>query len=263
MTQQSQAYHPGAQTVARAIAVLKCFTDAQPQLSLAEVALATRLNKATAYRMLAALEKEGLVARQGEAYQLGPEAIVLGGRALRATTLYGASQAELVALAAASGESASLEALVGHEVVILNEVASARLLGAMPSIGTRWAAHATSTGKAILAQLPAAELELLLARPLAAFTPHTLALPALREQLAQVRARGYATVRDELEVGYAAVAASIHDHQGRPVAAVCLGGPSVRLIDARLAELAGPVAQAAARISERLGYREAEPRTKN
>src|SRR5919206_3135749 len=101
MSTASMSHHPGAQTIARAVGILKCFTDAQPQLSLAEIAQATRLNKATAHRMLAALEKEGLIARpgDGEAYRLGSEAIALGGRALRATTLHGASHHELGTLA--------------------------------------------------------------------------------------------------------------------------------------------------------------------
>jgi IclR family acetate operon transcriptional repressor len=263
MTKQATSHHPGAQTIARAIAILKCFTDAQPQLSLAEIVQATKLNKATAYRMLAALEKEELIARHGdgEAYRLGPEAIALGGRALRATTLHGASHHELEALAQLSGETATVETLIGDEMVILNEAISPRLLGAMPSIGTRWAVHATSTGKAMLAHLPAAELERVLERPLARFSPHTLtSAAALRLQLAHVRRQGYATVCDELEIGYAAVAAPIFDHQGRVVAAICVGGPSVRLSPARLAELAIPVEQAAARSSARLGFRETEMR---
>ncbi|MDW8328257.1 MAG: helix-turn-helix domain-containing protein, partial [Anaerolineales bacterium] len=83
--------YPGAQAVSRAIAVLKAFTDTHPRLSLAEITRATRLNKATAYRLVAALEREGLIAREenGEAYRLGPEAIALGARALRASNLRG------------------------------------------------------------------------------------------------------------------------------------------------------------------------------
>ena len=262
MMKPIMSHHPGAQTIARAIAILKCFTDTQPQLSLADVVQATRLNKATAYRMLAALEKEGLIARQSDSdsYRLGPEAIAIGGRAQRATTLHGASQNELETLAHATGETATIETLVGDEMFILNEVMSPRLIGAMPSIGTRWAAHATSTGKAALAHLPVAELEPLLQRALIRFTPHTLTPAALRRQLVQVRGQGHATVCDELEIGYAAVAAPVFNHQGRVVAAICVGGPTARLSAARLAELATPVKQAATRISERLGFREMRAR---
>jgi IclR family acetate operon transcriptional repressor len=251
------SHHPGTQTIARAIAILKCFTDSQPQLSLADVVHATRLNKATAYRMLAALEKEGLIARHsdGESYRLGSEAIALGARALRATTLHSASHNELEALAQATGETATVETLIGHEMFILNEVMSPRLLGATPSIGTRWELHATSTGKVMLAHLPAAELERLLQRTLTRFTPHTLTAATLKRQLTQVRQQGHATVCDELEIGYAAVAAPIFNHQERVVAAISVGGPTTRLTPARLAELAIPVKQAAARISGRLGFR--------
>lgn len=259
MTKQATPHHPGTQTIARAIAILKCFTDAQPQLSLAEVVQATRLNKATAYRMLAALEKEGLIARpgDGETYRLGSEAIALGGRALRATTLHAASHPELETLAQVTGETATVEALIGDAICILDEVISPRLLGAMPSIGTRWAVHATSTGKAVLAHLPAAELERLLERPLDRFTPHTItSVAGLKHQIAQVRRQGYATVCDELEIGYAAVAAPIFDHQGRAIAAICVGGPAVRLSPERMSELSIPVKQAAARSSARLGFRE-------
>src|SRR5215216_1881032 len=107
MMNPPMSHHPGAQTIARAVAILKCFTDTQPQLSLAEIVQATRLNKATAYRMLAALEKEGLIARpgDGDAYRLGSEAIALGGRALRATPLHSASHPELEALAQVTGET--------------------------------------------------------------------------------------------------------------------------------------------------------------
>jgi len=258
MTKLTMSHHPGAQTIARAITILKCFTDSQPQLSLADVVQATRLNKATAYRMLTALEKEGLIARQsdGETYRLGPEAIAIGGRALRATTVHSASHNELQALAQGTGETATVEALIGDEMFILNEVMSPRLLGAMPSIGTRWAAHATSTGKAMLAYLPAAELEPLLQRTLIRFTPHTLTALDLQRQLAQVRQQGYATVYDELEIGYAAVAAPIFNHQRRAIAAICVGGPTARLTLTRLAEIALLVKSAAGRISGRLGFRE-------
>src|SRR3970282_1195809 len=150
------AHYPGAQAVARAIAVLKAFTDSNPQLTLAEITRATRLNRATAYRLLAALEKEGWVARnkESEACRLGPEAITLGARALRANDLRSVSRAELEALAQAAGETATLEVLADGEVLILDEVHGHHLVGSTPSIGTRWPAHATSTGKVLLAHLP-------------------------------------------------------------------------------------------------------------
>ncbi|MBL8057564.1 MAG: IclR family transcriptional regulator [Anaerolineales bacterium] len=257
MGQRTTPY-PGAQAVGRAVSVLKSFTDARPRLTLAEISRATRLNRATAYRLVAALEKEGLIMRAAgeEAYQLGPEAIVLGGRALRANDLRPASRPELEALAHATHETATLEVLAERDVLIVDEVVSPHLVAGAPSLGTRWPAHATSTGKALLAFLPLAESEAFLRRPLPGFTARTLTAPAaLRAALAEIRARGWATVCDELEVGYAAAAAVILNHEGRPAAALCVGGPTQRLGPERLAEI-GPLVQAAARrVSDRIGYR--------
>ena len=233
MVQRSAPY-PGAQAVGRAVAILKAFSDAQPRLTLAEISRTTRLNRATAYRLVSALEQEGLIARAAgdEAYQLGPEAIALGGRALRANALRPASRLELEALAQATHETATLEILVDRDILILDEVVSPHLVAGAPSLGTRWPAHATSTGKALLAFAPEAELSAFLRRSLAAFTPHTLSAPdALRAALAEVRRRGWATVG--------------------------AGGPSLRLSPERLAETAPRGAEAARRVSDRLGYRPA------
>ena len=54
--------YPGAQTVSRAVALLKAFTDAQPEWSTSDLARAAGLNKTTTYRLLKALESEGMLA---------------------------------------------------------------------------------------------------------------------------------------------------------------------------------------------------------
>src|SRR6185503_19675793 len=93
--------YPGTQAVLRAVALLKAFTDSQPELGLTALARTAELNKTTAFRMLTALESAGLVVKDHEtdSYRLGPEAIALGGRALRSNPLYLASRPELEALA--------------------------------------------------------------------------------------------------------------------------------------------------------------------
>lgn len=253
------APYPGAQAVSRAVAVLKAFTDARPRLTLAEITRATRLNRATAHRLLSALEKEGLVARDAEAYRLGPEVIALGGRALRSNDLRVAGRAELAALAQATRETATLEIIVKRDMLIVDEVISPNLVGGTPFVGTRWPAHATSTGKAVLAHLPAGDLGAFLRRPLPRFTEHTITSgDKLRRELARIRTLGYATVRDELEIGYAAVAAPVFSHEGRAVAALCVGGPAARLTPERLAEIAPLVQQAAERTSQRLGFSQSD-----
>jgi len=118
----AQAPYSGTQAVRRAIALLKAFSDGAPERGLADLAAAARLHKTTAFRLLSALASEGLVVRVpgSQTYRLGPEAIALGGRALRANDLRSVARPALAALAARSGETATLETLVEGDVLIVD-----------------------------------------------------------------------------------------------------------------------------------------------
>jgi IclR family transcriptional regulator, acetate operon repressor len=256
-TRRGRAY-PGTQAVQRAMALLKAFSTERPVLRLPDLAEQVGLNKTTAYRLLTALETEGLVERLTGArgYRLGPELLALGSRALGACGLRAASRAELQALAFSTRETATLEVLVGRDVLILDEAIGDYVVGSMPSLGTRWPAHTTSTGKVLLASLPPAALDDLLATPLAAPTPRSLADPAaLRRELARVRERGWALASEELEVGFVALGAPVRGAGGEVLAAVSVGGPKSRLNPERVRELMGVLPTVAGRISAQLGYR--------
>lgn len=249
--------YPGTQAIRRAIRLLKAFTDEKPEWGLTELARSAGLHKTTAYRLLCALESEGLVMRSASAdtYRLGPEVIVLGGRALRANDLRVISRAELETLARQTRETATLEILAEGKILILDEASGGYLVGAAPAVGTRWPAHATSTGKLLLAHLPPVQRDAALSFPLAPLAPRTLVTPqALQAELDRIREQGYATAVEELEVGYVALSAPIYNHNGQAVAAVSIGGPLVRLTPERRLDIIALLRAAAGRISERLGF---------
>jgi DNA-binding IclR family transcriptional regulator len=261
--------YPGTQAVVRALRLLKVLGAGgaeRAERGLAELSREQGLNKTTAYRLLTALESEGLVERSssGEAWRLGPELIVLGGRASGALDLRGAARPELEALARETRETASLEVLVGRDTLIADEVQGGYVVGTAPAAGTRWPAHATSTGKAILAFADPASLEAFVAGPLPRHTPRTLASAgALRRELRKVRERGWAATTEELEAGYVAVGAPVRDAAGRVVAAISVGGPRSRLNATTVNRIARRLVAAAAAISIRLGHRPpASPRKK-
>ncbi|MBI3244010.1 MAG: IclR family transcriptional regulator [Chloroflexi bacterium] len=255
---KSPETYPGAQTVQRAVSLLKTFTDSQSELGLADLARAVSLNKTTTHRLLAALEREGLISRNpaNEAYRLGPELIVLGWRALRANDLRTASHSELQLLAQETGETVTLEVLADSDTLILDEVISRHMIGGTPSIGTRWPAHATSTGKVMLAFLLDAEREAHLQSRLTKMTENTISSrEALKRELAQVREQGYAIANEELEIGFVVIAGPVFNHEGQVEAAISVGGPGARMTDNRLPKIAALVKESASRISQKLGYR--------
>ncbi len=253
----------GTQAVVRALSILRVFSDVRPEWTLADLSRELGLSKPTAFRLLLALEHEGLVARHelAGAYRLGPTAIELGARAQRANSVASAARPELEALTRATGETSSVEVLAGEETLILDEVQGGHLIGTSPSVGTRWPAHATSTGKVLLAAALETDREILrrIARRtggrLRGLTPVTVRSAArLATELARVAKQGYGTAIGELEAGYVALGAPVRRHDGVVIAAISLGGPSSRFTEARIPGLIKAVRDAATRISQRLGW---------
>lgn len=237
--------------------LLKSFTDERPHWALADLAAAAGLNKSTTFRLLTALESEGMVARyqDGEQYVLGPEIVVMGGRALRGNDLRRIARPALEEMAAATGETATLEILAGGDILIIDEVVGEHLTSSTQSLGTRWPVYATSTGLAILAHLPPERVERLLSRPLRPFTPQTIiSVAVLRDELAAVRRRGYAINDEALETGLRVVGAPLFNFEGQPLAAVSLGAPTVRFTPERIPSWGALVCQTAARLSRQMGY---------
>ena len=258
MKTKIQAY-PGTQSVLRAMSLLKAFDDERREWGLADLAEEVGLNKTTTFRLLTALESEGMVARRpfAETYILGPEIVVLGGRALRNNDLRSLVKPELEQMAAISGETATLEIISGDDsVLIIDEVIGNHLVGSSQSLGTRWPMVATSTGMAMLAYLPEARVELVLQRPLPALTAKTITDPAvLRQELARTRQRGYSFVSEWLEEGLNVVGAPLFNHDGQVIAAISLGAPAIRFTPERVPEMGELVLETAVRISTKLGYK--------
>ena len=135
------------------------------------------------------------------------------------------------------------------------------LIGSSPEIGTRWPAHATSTGKVLLAaaryeQSAPADGPSRVKRParLARLAKNTITSQArLDRELAKVWRTGYAVGQEEIEAGFVAIAAPVLNVEARTVAAISVGGPTVRISGARVAELGALVRAAADEVSRRLG----------
>ena len=263
-TSRREPYH-GTQAVSRAVSILKVFESANGGLTAAQIASQLDLNRSTVHRLLSVLEAEGLVARdttfngepRNSAYRLGPTLVSLGGLALRQINLRAIALPQLRGLAQKSGETVDLELLVGSDVMIIEEVHAEHMLrvGVGDNIGSRYPAHATSTGKLLLAGMSEAELKATLPNKLAALTPFTVTdKQILRDQLDEARQLGWASSWEELEIGLAAIGAPIIGRDGEPIAAVSISGPTARLDRSQIKNLAIMVMDATKRITRDLGF---------
>jgi DNA-binding IclR family transcriptional regulator len=260
ITSEEAQSHPygGTQAVSRAIRLLAVFSDNRPELSIPDLVKISGLNRTTIYRLLAELQQAGLVAYNPntEQYRLGPELIVLGARAVRANPLRSVSRPMLQWLAEQSGEMASLEQLEHASTLIVDEVKGHHQKKLNTSIGNIWPAYATSTGKVLLAELSESQLCQILPEQLPPLTHFTIPTrTALQAELAKVPQQGFALARNELEDGMTEIAAPVRNHHGQAVAAISLGGPSVRLTAEQLPTLQTMLLHATDNISRQLGFR--------
>jgi IclR family transcriptional regulator, acetate operon repressor len=240
---------PGAQSVQRAIAVLRAIEGGPETGSrISEVAQRTGLGVSTAHRLARALCDAGLVLQDPatEHYQLGPALVVLGQRAERALG-YDRLRPILAQLVEDTEESANLGILAGHEVLVVLGIPSPLPLRYEQEAGARVPAHTSAMGKALLAHSPEALGAL---RDLLRFTDRTITDPtSLAEHLQMVRDRGWALNDGERDPGVRAVGAPVLAPDGRAVAAVAVQGPAVRLPDDRLPELVEHVSSTARRMA--------------
>ena len=250
--------YPGTQSVLRAISLLKCFDDEHPEWNLSTLTHALSLNKTTVFRLLSALESEGLVTRgsDGESYILGSEFVAMAGYALRNSDLRSTVRPALEHLAETTSETASLEILSGGEMLIIDEIVGGHLVSGVRSIGTRWPLHGTSTGLAILAAWPSQKRESYLSGDLKAITSRTVTEPkVLRKLLSRFSAQGYALSDEMLEPGLVAIGAPLVNYDQQVEAAISIYGPKSRLDEQHIQMMGVLVRDAASDISAKLGFR--------
>jgi DNA-binding IclR family transcriptional regulator len=242
------------QSIERAFAVLGALTDGP--IGVTEVADRVDLPKSTAARMLTSLAREGAVEQlPGETrYRLGPRIESLATGLVAARNLAAIARPHLAELAAAIGEAAGLSVPERDVMHYVEQVDSDQPVGVRDWTGSRIAMHAVSSGLAVLALRPPADVEQLLGGPLERFTDRTMTDPdELRARLRRIQLDGYAWTNGEYAEGIASVAAPIADANGEAVAAVHVHGPAYRFPAAgREAALGLQVTTAANRIARTL-----------
>ena len=249
------AWRGRVQSVERALALLDAIAAGSPRGStVAELALACGINRATAWRLLATLEGRGLVDRDPATsrYQIGYTVARLA-TASGVDGLVRRAHPVLERICAQTGEAAILAVGRRSGLVYVDEVAPPAVLT------VNWLArpvplHATSTGKAWLAWLPEPEARSVLAPVLEGFTDATVTdVSRLLGELGRIRERGYAVSAGELEPALCGVSAPVlRRGEDRPLAVFSIWGPADRMPPSRFEALGAVAIEAAASVEAAL-----------
>jgi DNA-binding IclR family transcriptional regulator len=221
------------------------------ELGTNELARRTGVNASTVSRVLATLAANGYVDQTPNGrYRLGIRLVQLGNAVVDRLDLRELAQPILRELVGAVGETATLSVPGEHEAITVDFAQSPASVQSVAQVGRPSVAHATATGKVMLAFGHATPPP----GPLRRYTSRTIADPRMLARVVEkVRVAGWADAVGEREEDLAALAAPVRGSRGELAAIVGLQGPATRLdATARRAALP-PLLGAAAALSERLG----------
>ena len=243
------------QSVDRAVSIMEMLARTG-ESGVTEIAAELGVHKSTAFRLVVALERRGLVEQTEDRgkYRLGMGLLRLAGATTARLDVVQESRPICRKLAADTGETVNIAVLSDRSALYLDQIAGTSALQPHNWVGQHIPLHATSNGKVLLSGLTPDELDRTL-RSLPAYTGTTItSRKGLRSELELVREQGYAVAVDELEIGLTALAAPIRNAHGDVIASVSVSGPSFRLDESRLEEVVPLLVEAAAEVSHRLGW---------
>ena len=242
------------ESVQRALAVVDALADADEDLGTNELARQTGINASSVSRLLATLAEGRIVehVRETGRYRLGPRLLQLGGLVLDRLDLRRLAAPRLRELVKVTGENATLSVAGERDAVTVDFLQSRMSVQSFAQLGRQSVAHATATGKVLLAYggrpLPPG--------PLKRFTEHTIVDRAvLVAELARVREQGYAENLRERDADLHAIAAPVAGSRGELAAILGVQGPSWRFGPEQMSAAIEPLLRCAAALSADLGGR--------
>ena len=240
----------------RSLRLLAFLAEQGRPLSLAELAEALALPKATAHRLCTQLLESGFIARGVEEreFAVGPALRKLALDTLNHATVQGLRHKILADLVADVGETCNFTTLDGAEVLYLDRVEAPWPWRLTLDVGVHVPVHCTASGKLFLALMPKARREALIQRlKLPRLTVSTLTdAELLRKECRTIAQQGHAFDREEFIDGLVAVAVPVRDGTGEARAAIALHAPIARMSVQQAGERVPALHAAAKRIGEQL-----------
>jgi DNA-binding IclR family transcriptional regulator len=249
---------PAFQVLERTFSILELFSEAHPEWSTTEVARELSLPIPTVHRILSALKRRDYLSQDGETkrFRLGVASLQLGDRARAVVDLRAVALPVLRRLSEETGETALLTVLTtGRDRgVCLERVETSQPLRLSVQPGRQLPLHAGASQKALLAFMAEPDVHRVLSEPLERLCGATITDPhGLREELARIRERGWASSYEETNLGVWGVAVPVLADRDAVTCAVGIAGPNARLATARVREDVRRVHAAASEIARALG----------
>ncbi|HET9717571.1 MAG TPA: IclR family transcriptional regulator C-terminal domain-containing protein [Pseudolabrys sp.] len=217
----------------KGLAIVEAFADKQRAVTVAEAAEFANVSRASARRCLRTLEQLGYAEHDGKHFRLASRALRLGHAYLASTPLVRIAQPIIEAASDRTRRSTSVAVLDANRVAIVARSYVQRSLSTGLGVGSWLPAYCSANGRILLSGLPDSRAEALLRNTARTkLTPRTIiSIPEIMGEIRAIRARGYATNDEEVELGLWTMAVPIRDRSGAIVASLsmsCIGSSADR-----------------------------------
>ena len=247
-----QRRDPTIHAARHAIEVLRCISQARPEIGVSEIARRVGMHKSSVSRLISTLEAQHVVERNRDTdrVSLGTGLLAIAAPLMAKVGISQASRLRMAKLAEDSAETVNLSVWDGREGVSVDQTLGPNAITHFAAPGQANPAHCTAAGKVLLAFSSAADIKLVLSGELGRYTEHTITdAEKLREQIEQIRRDGFAVNHGEFSAEAGAVAALVRDIHGYPSAALTITVPMYRFGEDRERALLALVREAANDIS--------------
>jgi DNA-binding IclR family transcriptional regulator len=243
------------QSLGRGLRILEVVAATGGGASLADVARRTELARSTTHYLMQALVTHGYLRQQpsGRNYQLGLKVFRLAGQPLTSEQIAATAMPVLNELCRLTHESVAIGIFRDDSVTLVATRDTDGPVRVVQLVGARRPVHCTALGKVLLAWLPAAEREHLVAGlQFEKFTPKSIVQRTdFERELRRVRTAGYAIDDEEFIVGVRCMAAPVFDEAGEVTMALSAIGPKQRMTHQRLRECRPLVLEGARKLGAR------------
>ena len=244
----------------KAIYVIEFLSGIDGDIDLAGLSRKVKMPKSTLLRLLRTMKNHNLV-RQDKStkrFSLGLGLIALGKAAEKLYNLAGEIHPYLIEITEKTGETASLMIREGRHAVYIDQVVSNNMIHGSAKIGFSLDLYCSSGGKALLSGFDDEKIDSLFKdKEFEAKTAKTITdLKKLKKEIQKVREQGYAVDDEEVEIGGRCVAAPVKDKDGQIIAAVSVMGPTLRISQKNIPDIAQIVMSVVKKASYALGYKD-------
>lgn len=245
-------------SVGKAIKILSAFSIDEPELGVIELSKKTGLYKSTVSRFLETLKSEDFVRKNPDTgkYKLGMKLFFLGKISVDQLDILQQAKPYLKKLFEKYDETVSLAIYDNQNIISIDRITSTKQVAMRPR-GLIAPFHCSSIGKAIIAYLPEKEVDMLIVKNgMPPYTTKTITNPEkLKENLREIREKGYAFDNEEHEEWLKCIAVPLRDYTSEVIGSISISIPSERLTNELFDDILETMLDIREKASQDLGYK--------